>query len=225
MWSITATSEERGASSAAPAQHHSLIDPCVGRAFRTRRVWTGGDSYSMAFACRRSFANLALFAPSSRLRAPKIPRPLTATLSGARSKSSEGRQHGPSAPKGRQLAPSTPKGRRPRPPSAPAAPLSEKHSESAHTADHGSAPPRQQTSSSSPPSPPSRGKRPLLEPYELSRRVIALCQRGDVDLAVAALQKAPRNAQNIKVWNTIIQQCMEARKFNLAYSVFTDVRP
>jgi pentatricopeptide repeat protein len=64
-----------------------------------------------------------------------------------------------------------------------------------------------------------------LEPYELSRRVIALCQRGDVDLAVTALQKAPRNAQNIKVWNTIIQQCMEARKFNLAYSVFTDVRP
>ena len=195
-----------------------------------RRFCTGG--HSMAFPSRRSFASLALLASSSRLRAPKISRPLTATLSGARSKSSEGgRQHGPSAPKGRQFGPSTHKGRRLGPSasrtSTPGAPHSEKqkHSESAHTADPGSAPPRQQTSSSSPPSPSSIGKRPHLEPYELSRRLIELCQRGDVDLAVTTLQKAPRNAQNIKVWNTIIQRCMEAKKYNLAYSVFTDVRP
>jgi hypothetical protein len=46
-----------------------------------------------------------------------------------------------------------------------------------------------------------------------------------VDLAVTALQEAPQNAQNIKVWNTIIQQCMDAKKYKLAYTVFTDVRP
>jgi hypothetical protein len=43
--------------------------------------------------------------------------------------------------------------------------------------------------------------------------------------AVTALRKAPQNAQNIKVWNTIIQQCMDAKKYKLAYSAFTDVRP
>ena len=51
-----------------------------------------------------------------------------------------------------------------------------------------------------------------------------LCERGDVDSAFITLQRAPQNAQNIKVWNTLIHQCMEAKKYNLAYSVFTDVR-
>lgn len=67
-------------------------------------------------------------------------------------------------------------------------------------------------------------ERPLLQPYELSGRLIALCKRGDVDLAFTMLQSAPRNAQNIKVWNTLILQCMEAKKYKLAYRVFTDVR-
>ena len=66
--------------------------------------------------------------------------------------------------------------------------------------------------------------RPHLHPYDLSKRLIALCDRGEVDLAVTTLQSAPRNAQNIKVWNTLIQQCMGAKKYRVAYSVFTDVR-
>ncbi|KAI0254755.1 hypothetical protein BJV78DRAFT_1182749 [Lactifluus subvellereus] len=70
----------------------------------------------------------------------------------------------------------------------------------------------------------SQGTRPLLQPYELSRRLIALCRRGDADLAVDMLQRAPKNAQNIKVWNTLIQQCMDAKKYKLAFRVFTDVR-
>ena len=45
-----------------------------------------------------------------------------------------------------------------------------------------------------------------------------------MDSAFIMLQRAPQNAQNIKVWNTLIHQCMEAKKYNLAYSVFTDVR-
>lgn len=149
----------------------------------------------------RSFAALALTS-SSRLRAPKISRPLTTQSS---------------APSGKPQSATTTRRRRPS-----AAPLPAAH----HTVDHGSAsPPRQQ--SSAPPWPSSsRGKkRPLLQPYELSRRIIELCKRGDVDLAVTALQEAPQNAQNIKVWNTIIQQCMDAKKYKLAYTVFTDVRP
>jgi hypothetical protein len=66
---------------------------------------------------------------------------------------------------------------------------------------------------------------PILQPYTLSMRIIALCKRGDVDLAVDMLQSSPRNAQNIKVWNTLIQQCMDAKQYNLAFRVFTDVRP
>lgn len=74
---------------------------------------------------------------------------------------------------------------------------------------------------------PSHGnrKRSLLQPYELSRRLITLCESGDVDLAVTTLQRAPRNAQNIKVWNTLVQKCMDAKKYKLAYKVFIDVRP
>jgi hypothetical protein len=73
---------------------------------------------------------------------------------------------------------------------------------------------------------PHHGKRErsLLQPYELSARLVELCEKGDIDLAVATLERAPRNAQNIKVWNTLIQKCMYAKKYKLAYSVFTDVR-
>ncbi|KAI0268192.1 hypothetical protein BC834DRAFT_968402 [Gloeopeniophorella convolvens] len=66
--------------------------------------------------------------------------------------------------------------------------------------------------------------RPPLQPYELSQRLIRTCQRGDAELAWTMLQRAPRNAQNIKVWNTLIQQCMEAKKYRLAFQVFTDLK-
>ena len=150
---------------------------------------------------RSSFAATLALVSASRLRAARTPPPsrLLTTPSGAPSDNLQ----------------STPRSRRPPSATRPAA-------------DH-----RQQTSSRpTPPSPPlspalsssSPARRPLLQPYELSRRLIELCKRGEVDLAVTALQRAPRNAQNIKVWNTIIQQCMDAKKYNLAYSVFTDVR-
>ncbi len=71
---------------------------------------------------------------------------------------------------------------------------------------------------------PLSKQRLLLQPYELSKRLIALCERGDADLAVNMLQHAPKNAQNVKVWNTLIQQCMDAEKYKLAFHVFIDVR-
>ncbi|KAI9467079.1 hypothetical protein BJY52DRAFT_1111545, partial [Lactarius psammicola] len=63
-----------------------------------------------------------------------------------------------------------------------------------------------------------------LQPYELSRRLIAHCERGEVDLAVSMLRRAPKNAQNVKVWNTLIQQCMNAEKYKLAFHVFIDMK-
>jgi len=86
-----------------------------------------------------------------------------------------------------------------------------------------SAAPRRPGSSAEEAPPYGERKRSHLQPYELSGRLITLCESGDVDLAVTTLQSAPRNAQNIKVWNTLIQQCMYAKKYKLAYSVFTDV--
>lgn len=168
------------------------------------------------------FATLALASSSRlrlRLRAPKTwsSRPLTATTAPSSPLNEK--------PQSQSQSSTRPKGRTPPLSPTPPAHLSAAtHSTrtSRHTADHGSSTLRQQQqqyseSSSSP------EKRPLLQPYELSRRLIALCEQGDVDLAVSALQRAPRNAQNIKVWNTIIQQCMSAKKYKLAYSVFTDV--
>jgi hypothetical protein len=183
---------------------------------------------------RSCLATLAL-ASSSRLRAPKtrISRPLT-TAPTARSSALNEKLLLQS-----QSQSTNTRSKRQRPPYPSAA--TQKTTRISHrdsdTADQrSSAALRQQeqqyseskseseTSRTSPSSlSSSREKRPLLRPYELSRRLIALCKRGDVDLAVTALQRAPRNAQNIKVWNTIIQQCMSAKKYKLAYSVFTDV--
>ncbi|KAI9447967.1 hypothetical protein H4582DRAFT_1803577 [Lactarius indigo] len=67
-------------------------------------------------------------------------------------------------------------------------------------------------------------QRHILQPYELSQRLIALCERGDVDLAVNVLQHAPKNAQNVKVWNTLIQRCMDAEKYKLAFGIFVDMK-
>lgn len=177
----------------------------------------------LAYVTSRSlFATLAL-ASSSRLRlgTPKTrtSRPLTGALSEKpRSQRSATRSKGQPPPP---------------PPSAHhlSAAATRSTRTSHRTADHSSSSAlRQQqhqqhseSSQTSPPPPSSREKRPLLRPYELSRRLIAHCEKGDVDLAVTELQRAPRNAQNIKVWNTIIQQCMSAKKYRLAYSVFTDV--
>jgi hypothetical protein len=191
------SSEDRCGVTVASEESRQRSNLALAALIRTRHTVPVG-SMTFTSGCRRSFANLALLASSSRLRAPNTSRPLTATLSGARSQSSEGQQRRQSeAPK-----------------------ISERlqnYSESTHTADH--------NTFFSPSSPSFREEGPLSETYELSRRLIELCQRGDVDLAVTALQEAPRNAQNIRFWNTIIQQCMKARKFHLAYSVFTDVRP
>lgn len=66
--------------------------------------------------------------------------------------------------------------------------------------------------------------RHFLQPFQLSKRLITLCERGDTDLAFHMLQRAPKNAQNIKVWNTLIQQCLDAEKYKLAFRVFIDVR-
>ncbi|KAH9045338.1 hypothetical protein EDB85DRAFT_19970 [Lactarius pseudohatsudake] len=71
---------------------------------------------------------------------------------------------------------------------------------------------------------PQSKQRHILQPYELSRRLIALCEQGDVDLALHMLQHTPKNAQNVKVWNTLIQKCMEAEKYKLAFFVFADMK-
>jgi hypothetical protein len=175
---------------------------------------------------RALLATLALASSSRlRLRAPKIrtSRPLT-TIAPSRAlnekQQSQSRSRSTTRYKGQPPRPPRPR------PSAHLSAATHSTRSSHHTADHSSSALRQQysePSSQTSPSSSSREKRPLLQPYELSRRLIAFCERGDVDLAVTALQRAPRNAQNIKVWNTIIQQCMSAKKYKLAYSVFTDV--
>lgn len=67
------------------------------------------------------------------------------------------------------------------------------------------------------------GGRRLLRPPELARRLQALAARGLVDDAAEMLQNAPLDAQNLVVWNTMIKLAMEARKFKLGYSLYTDV--
>ena len=180
----------------------------------------------MTYLTSRSFCRAAL-ASSSRLQAPKTrtsrPRPFTTTA--ASSAPDE-------KPQSQLTTRSKGQPRRPRPrpasahhPSAATTHSTRSHNTAALLLQQQQRHPDSSPSQTSPSFSSSSGekRRPLLQPYELSRRLIELCKQGDVDLAVTALQRAPRNAQNIKVWNTIIQQCMSAKKYKLAYSVFTDV--
>ncbi|KAI0036723.1 hypothetical protein K488DRAFT_81719 [Vararia minispora EC-137] len=63
-----------------------------------------------------------------------------------------------------------------------------------------------------------------LEPYDLAQRLVKLCKDGQLDEAVATLKRMPLAAQNIKVWNTLITNVFEAKKYKLAYSLYTDLR-
>jgi hypothetical protein len=63
----------------------------------------------------------------------------------------------------------------------------------------------------------------LLEPHVLSARLRKLCDNGQLDAAVAMLKNAPLAAQNTPVWNTLIWECMKAKRFKLAYQLFIDV--
>lgn len=63
----------------------------------------------------------------------------------------------------------------------------------------------------------------LLEPHVLSARLKKLCDTGQVDGAVSMLKNAPLDAQNTPVWNTLIWECMKAKRFKLAYQLFIDV--
>lgn len=64
----------------------------------------------------------------------------------------------------------------------------------------------------------------LLEPHVLSARLKKLCDAGKIDDAVTVLKNVPLGAQNVPVWNTLIWECMKAKKYTLAYKLFTDVR-
>jgi pentatricopeptide repeat protein len=73
------------------------------------------------------------------------------------------------------------------------------------------------------PSAQNAEERRLLLPYALSRRLLKLTQEGKLDEAIEVLQTSPNDAKNIKVWNTMIQQCMNARRYKQAFRLYTDV--
>ncbi|KAL4260784.1 Pentatricopeptide repeat-containing protein [Pleurotus pulmonarius] len=64
----------------------------------------------------------------------------------------------------------------------------------------------------------------LLEPHVLSARLKKLCDAGKIDDAVTVLKNVPLGAQNVPVWNTLIWECMKAKKYTLAYKLFTDMK-
>jgi len=64
----------------------------------------------------------------------------------------------------------------------------------------------------------------LLEPYVLSKRLIDLAGRGQLDEAVDLLQNSPLDASNVPTWNTLLLHCMMEKRFKLGHKLFTDVR-
>ncbi|KAJ6613450.1 hypothetical protein B0H10DRAFT_2273082 [Mycena sp. CBHHK59/15] len=63
-----------------------------------------------------------------------------------------------------------------------------------------------------------------LEPHVLSGRLKSLAEANQLNTAVAMLKNAPRDAQNTPVWNTLIWECMKAKRFKLAYDLYVDMK-
>ncbi|KDR83746.1 hypothetical protein GALMADRAFT_219578 [Galerina marginata CBS 339.88] len=70
---------------------------------------------------------------------------------------------------------------------------------------------------------PKGGLRPL-EPHVLSSRLKKLCDAGKLDDAVYMLKNAPLDAQNTPVWNTLIWETLKAKRFQLGYQLFVDMK-
>ncbi|KIL70065.1 hypothetical protein M378DRAFT_116858 [Amanita muscaria Koide BX008] len=64
----------------------------------------------------------------------------------------------------------------------------------------------------------------MLEPHVLSKRLKKLCDANQIDAAVSMVKNAPLDAQNAPVWNTLIWEAMKAKRFKLAYLLFTDMK-
>ncbi|KNZ79799.1 hypothetical protein J132_08457, partial [Termitomyces sp. J132] len=64
----------------------------------------------------------------------------------------------------------------------------------------------------------------LLDPYTLSSRLKKLCGANQIDSAVQTLKNSPGDAQNTQVWNTLIWECLKAKRFSLSYQLYTDMK-
>ncbi|KZV61015.1 hypothetical protein PENSPDRAFT_759695 [Peniophora sp. CONT] len=63
-----------------------------------------------------------------------------------------------------------------------------------------------------------------LQPYDLSKRLRALTDKGELDAAVDMLKSMPLAAQNVSVWNAVIKAAFDAGKLKLAFSLYTDMK-
>ncbi|KAI0375704.1 hypothetical protein BV20DRAFT_984638 [Pilatotrama ljubarskyi] len=64
----------------------------------------------------------------------------------------------------------------------------------------------------------------LLKPYEVSGRIIKMCSEGKLEEAYEYLQNLPLDAQNTAVWNTLIQQAGEAKRFRMGYLIYIEMK-
>ncbi|PPQ98504.1 hypothetical protein CVT24_003995 [Panaeolus cyanescens] len=64
----------------------------------------------------------------------------------------------------------------------------------------------------------------LLEPHVLSARLKKLCDAGKIDDAVHMLKNAPLDAQNTPVWNTLIWETLKAKRYQLSYQLYVDMK-
>ncbi|KIJ70569.1 hypothetical protein HYDPIDRAFT_78511 [Hydnomerulius pinastri MD-312] len=64
----------------------------------------------------------------------------------------------------------------------------------------------------------------LLKPYDLGQQLKRLCAEGNISGAVERLQSTPRDAQNTQVWNTMLSLCLSHHRYQLAYTLFTDMK-
>ncbi|TDL29887.1 hypothetical protein BD410DRAFT_685341, partial [Rickenella mellea] len=67
-------------------------------------------------------------------------------------------------------------------------------------------------------------RRKLLRPAVLSERLKVLSDAGKLDEAVSMLESSPLDAQNARVWNTLMSEAMKVERYRLAYDLYTDMK-
>ncbi|KAI0921262.1 hypothetical protein AcV7_003496 [Taiwanofungus camphoratus] len=64
----------------------------------------------------------------------------------------------------------------------------------------------------------------LLHPHVLSARLIKICDDDQLNTAIDTLKNLPLDAQNVAVWNTLIRETLKAKRYQLAYQLYVDMK-
>jgi len=65
--------------------------------------------------------------------------------------------------------------------------------------------------------------KPKLRAYDLTQRLVKLCEEGELNEAIEQLKEMPHDAQDVACWNTIMKHALKDGRYKQAYQLFIEV--